>query len=364
MPLFMDFHKVENITVDDVVKAHMADLAIQEQYGVKYLQFWLNQKAGTVFCLTEGPDAKTCEMVHQMAHGNLPCAITELESTTYQLFMGEYHKVEHGLVKNSDESIDLGYRNILVATVRPRADSTNATDSQFLEIPQWAKAQVLDSIKKHNGRELKCPVDDGIIAVFNDATEAVRCSHQIQTRLLSDPTSPRVVFKIGISSDQPLNEEGEFFTKAIKLASRLNHTAEDNQILISSLVKELCHENIQSSSGIKYLDTTEESFISHLLNFTEQNLSNNNYSIESLCKDIGISRPQLYRKITALTGRAPNDFLRHIRLEKAVTLLKRRAGNISEIALEVGYNNPSYFSKCFADKFGCVPSEVAARHYA
>lgn len=358
MPLFMDFHKIENITVDDVVKAHMADLAIQEQYGVKYLQFWVNQKAGTVFCLTEGPDAKTCEMVHQMAHGNLPCAITELESATYKLFMGEYHKVEHGLVKNQDESIDLGYRNILAVTVRSKARSTEEANTPILDIPQWARAQVLDNIRKHNGREIKWPIDDGIIAVFNDAAEAVTCGHEIHGKLLSDLLYPKVVFKIGITSDQPVTDEGEFFIKAIKLASRLTHIAGDNQILISSLVKELCHTNIPSSSGIRYLNTGDESFISDLVNCAEKNLANNNYSIESLCKDIGVSRPQLYRKVTSLTGRAPNDFLRHIRMEKAVTLLKRRVGNISEVALEVGYNNPSYFSKCFADTFGCMPSEV------
>jgi AraC-like DNA-binding protein len=80
--------------------------------------------------------------------------------------------------------------------------------------------------------------------------------------------------------------------------------------------------------------------------------------VASICKDIGISRPQLYRKITALTGRAPNDFLRDLRLEKSLALLKQRTRNISQIALEVGYSNPSYFSKCFAEKFGCLPSEV------
>ncbi len=46
MPLYMDFHKIENVTIDDVLSAHMADESIQEQYGVKYHQFWVNQKKG------------------------------------------------------------------------------------------------------------------------------------------------------------------------------------------------------------------------------------------------------------------------------------------------------------------------------
>ncbi|HTF19285.1 MAG TPA: nickel-binding protein [Chryseolinea sp.] len=363
MPLFMDFHKIPNISLDDVVNAHMADVAIQEQYGVKYLQFWVNQRDGAVFCLTEGPDAKTCEMVHQMAHGNLACAITEVDPGTYKVFMGENHKLELGLVKNGDDSLDMGYRSILSTTIRSLAGSAHSSDLQSLEIPPGAKQRVLDSVRKHNGREVKWPADDSIIAVFHDATDAVKCGHQIQSMLLPDPLHPKLVFKIGISCDQPVTEDGEFFTRAIKLARRLIQTAQDNQILISSLVKELCHEGLDSSFPIKTLNSADELFVSELLDYAEQNLSNNNYNIESLCKDIGISRPQLYRKVTSLTGRAPNDFLRDIRMEKAVTLLKRRVGNISEVALEVGYNNPSYFSKCFADKFGCMPSEVAARQY-
>jgi AraC-like DNA-binding protein len=132
--------------------------------------------------------------------------------------------------------------------------------------------------------------------------------------------------------------------------------------MISSLVKRLCKDDdATASSIIKYLDPTDEEFVTDLLDITDQNLSNNSFSIESICKDIGISRPQLYRKITSLTGRAPNDFLRDIRMEKALTLLKQKAGNISQVALEVGYNNPSYFAKCFADKFGCTPSGISAR---
>ena len=80
MPLYMDYHKIDNITIEDVKTAHMADVAIQDKYGVKYHQFWVNQEAGSVFCLVEGPDKKTCELVHQMAHGNIACALTDRKS--------------------------------------------------------------------------------------------------------------------------------------------------------------------------------------------------------------------------------------------------------------------------------------------
>jgi AraC-like DNA-binding protein len=75
---------------------------------------------------------------------------------------------------------------------------------------------------------------------------------------------------------------------------------------------------------------------------------------------MGMSRPQLYRKTTSLTGKSPNDFIKEIRMRKAWHLLKLKKGNISEVALEVGYSNPSYFSKIFHESFGCTPSELYA----
>jgi len=362
MPLFMDFHKIENVTIEDVKTAHIADRSIQDKYGVRYHQFWVNQEAGTVFCLIEGPNKETCALVHQMAHGNIACALTEVETGFYELFMGKNLHIDHGLVKNEDGSVDLGYRNVLVASVRGVTNAKDSKELRSLQIPHWAKKTVFQNISKFHGREVKWDADDSLIGIFNEATEAVKCAHQIQNELLANDHEPKVVFKVGISADQPVTKDGEFFTKAIKLAHRLSSTAEDNQIMISSLVKKLCRDDdATASSIIKYLDPTDEEFVTDFLDITDQNLSNNSFSIESMCKDIGISRPQLYRKITSLTGRAPNDFLRDIRMEKALTLLKQKAGNISQVALEVGYNNPSYFAKCFADKFGCTPSGISAR---
>lgn len=383
MPLFMDFHKIENIKLEDVVKAHMADLAVQEQYGVRYLQYWVNESEGTVFCLTEGPDAQTCEKVHQMAHGNLACAIAEVKSGDFHMLMGKTQADDHGLVKNPDNSIDLGYRTILVASIRgvvPSAVfSTAVTDlpaspgsvlpfrnsaDMLLEIPESARKQVRTSITKYNGREIEWPVGDSLVAVFNEAFDAVKCSYQIQQDLVTAASEANVVLRIGISADQPLTQDGAFFTDAIRLAQRLTYTAKDNQTLISSLARKLCRAGVSSSDQMKCLNDADELFVNELLNISEQNLSDSGYSIDQLCKDLGVSRPQLYRKMTALTGRAPNNFLRDLRMEKAVTLLKRKEGNISQVALEVGYSNPSYFSKCFADKFGCMPSEVSHRQYA
>lgn len=71
MPLFMDVHEhlPEGATASDVAGAHAADLEIQDQYGVKYLHYWVDDEHGKVFCLVEAPDAETAATVHREAHG-------------------------------------------------------------------------------------------------------------------------------------------------------------------------------------------------------------------------------------------------------------------------------------------------------
>jgi hypothetical protein len=97
MPLFMDYHIVSDISIDAVKRGHMADRSVQDKHGVKYIQFWVNQEAGTIFCLIEAPDKESCEAVHQEAHGNIACNIVKVESGFYKLVMGESPKVDHGI---------------------------------------------------------------------------------------------------------------------------------------------------------------------------------------------------------------------------------------------------------------------------
>jgi hypothetical protein len=79
MPTFMDVHKIEGgVSAADVSKAHQADLATQEQYGVRYQRYWVDENEGRVFCLVDAPDADTAIRVHREAHGLVPDEIYEV----------------------------------------------------------------------------------------------------------------------------------------------------------------------------------------------------------------------------------------------------------------------------------------------
>lgn len=118
-------------------------------------------------------------------------------------------------------------------------------------------------------------------------------------------------------------------------------------------------ERPKRSSALKAIRLAEEEFLEQLFDITEKNLSSDTFNVEKLCRDIGISRSQLYRKVKAVSGRSPVTFIRDIRLNKALLLIKENKYNLSEIALKIGYNNPSYFSKCFRDKYGVKASTIA-----
>ena len=102
----------------------------------------------------------------------------------------------------------------------------------------------------------------------------------------------------------------------------------------------------------------EDAFISRFKKIVEERLSTSDLSVEDLAADMGLSRVQLYRKVKALTGSTPVDLLRKARLAQARKLLQESTLSVSEVAYQVGFASPSYFTKCYKDEFGTVPGEA------
>jgi YesN/AraC family two-component response regulator len=106
------------------------------------------------------------------------------------------------------------------------------------------------------------------------------------------------------------------------------------------------------------LTEKEDIFLTKFREFIEKNLSDSDLGVETIGAELGLSRVQLYRKIKALTGLSPVELLRTARLQKGRQLLERTDKTISEVAYEVGFTAPSYFTKCFKDEFGISPSDL------
>ena len=102
----------------------------------------------------------------------------------------------------------------------------------------------------------------------------------------------------------------------------------------------------------------EPLFIVRFKDVVEARLSNSDITVDDLAEAMNLSRVQLYRKVKAISGSSPNELLRTARLNRAYQLLLTTDKNISEVAYEVGFTAPSYFTKCFKDEFGVSPSDL------
>lgn len=107
--------------------------------------------------------------------------------------------------------------------------------------------------------------------------------------------------------------------------------------------------------------SVDEKFLTRALELVEANLSDQQFSVERFAEEMGMSRKNLLRKIKAMTDQSVNEFIRNFRLKRAHHLIQGRSGTVSEIAYAVGFNNLSYFSKCFKELYGTQPGELLGK---
>jgi len=107
------------------------------------------------------------------------------------------------------------------------------------------------------------------------------------------------------------------------------------------------------------MQSMDAAFLRKAISIVESQLSDPKFDTTVLAEQVAMSRMQLHRKLRALTNLGPGELIRSYRMKRAASLLQQKAGNISEIAYEVGYNNPSYFAQVFKEHFGVAPSEYS-----
>ena len=134
----------------------------------------------------------------------------------------------------------------------------------------------------------------------------------------------------------------------------------ENLLKQRKLLKHLFQGTLEAEQEIadSHLEDRDKQFMKQLHAIIQKNLSNSEFGVEDIGKQIGLSRVQLYRKVKAMTGSSVVDLLRKARLAKAKRLLESRSMSVSEVAYDVGFSAPSYFTKCFKDEYGMLPGDV------
>ena len=108
------------------------------------------------------------------------------------------------------------------------------------------------------------------------------------------------------------------------------------------------------------ITSLDEKFITKALEVVNSNISNANFSVQELSSEMAVSRGQLYKKVLELTGKTPIEFIREVRIKRAAALLERSQLNVAEVAYNVGFNNPKYFTKYFKKAYKVLPSKYAS----
>ena len=100
----------------------------------------------------------------------------------------------------------------------------------------------------------------------------------------------------------------------------------------------------------------DQKFIEDTIALLEKRFSDPDFGVSQMQEELGMSKTQLHRKLRALTNEAPGELLRNFRLKRAAQLIRQNSNTVTQIAFEVGFNNPSYFTKCFRELYGMTPS--------
>ncbi|NLR58545.1 response regulator [Chitinophaga polysaccharea] len=133
-----------------------------------------------------------------------------------------------------------------------------------------------------------------------------------------------------------------------------------NIISQQTSLRKTFQQHIEANPSEIAISSADEQFIQQALQIVEKNISNPDFSVEELSRALFMSRVSVYKKILALTGRSPIEFIRSIRLKRAVQLLEKSQLTVAEVAYEVGFNNPKYFTRYFKMEYNVLPSQYKA----
>ncbi|MCU0370905.1 MAG: ATP-binding protein, partial [Bacteroidales bacterium] len=117
-------------------------------------------------------------------------------------------------------------------------------------------------------------------------------------------------------------------------------------------------ESYSVSQLVKMPDSMDRKFLIKVGEIIERHISEEEFNIDQFCSELAMSRTQLHRKITALTGKSATLYIRSVKLAKARQMIAEKTGTISEIAYSLGFSSPAYFTRCFREEYGYPPSEI------
>ncbi|WP_372934023.1 nickel-binding protein [Mariniphaga sediminis] len=362
MPIYMDRHDVsEEVTAEAVAKLHQEDLKIQHKFNCRGLTYWFDDKRKTAFCLIEAPDEQSLINMHNSAHGVVPHRIIEVEPSIVESFLGRIEDPE----KSKNVSLNIinepAFRTIMMTGLEQLSYLDTEIQSLKKSINKINQS-ISTTIKSFKGRVVN-QTSDYFLVSFESVSHAINCAVQVQTdfnQWKEQNKLDNIELKTGLSAGVPVTDKESVFEDTIQRAERLYYISRA-KIVITNEVKELYQSENQNISFqpdiISPISPNDEDLLHNLMDYMESIWTKHSFHSNDLSKELNLSKSNLYRKMTSITGESPNAFIKEFRLNKALSYIRSKKGNISEIAYETGFGSPSYFTKCFQQKYGVSPTD-------
>ncbi|MPR37201.1 hybrid sensor histidine kinase/response regulator transcription factor [Salmonirosea aquatica] len=298
------------------------------------------------------------EMLHSAQSGQLG------KSPANAVTLQSYETIEARLSeKGTQEWSDLHPEIPLILVVEDHAD---LRDFIMRSLTENGIYRVMEAVNGAEGyRIAQEQIPDLIISDIMMPVQAGLDGLELGRRLKNDENTshiPVILLTARTSVENKLQglETGadDYLTKPFEVRELLIRVG--NLIEGRRKLKELYRREVVLRPANITISSVDEQFLSRAMAVIERFMSDENFNVETFGKEIGMSRMQLYRKLQALAGQSPSDFIRTFRLQRAAQLLSSNAGTVSQIADQVGFASHSYFSKCFQDQFGRTPSAFLA----
>ena len=232
----MDRHEFSGLSAADAAAAHIKDIEIQGQFGVRFLTYWFDEERQTAFCLAEAPNADALEAVHRASHGFMAFQIIEVNAEMVARFMGGI--VEH---PPGEPYVDTAFRTILFTDIEESTTLTQQLgDARAMELLRTHDEVVRRALERHHGSEVK-HTGDGMMAAFPSVVGAIDSAVDMQRHLAEAGSGggPSLRVRIGMAAGEPVTERNDLFGATVQLAARLCARAEPGSILVAGAVHDL-----------------------------------------------------------------------------------------------------------------------------
>jgi len=357
MPIYMDVHIVPGVRAKEVADAHRKDLLHQDEHSCKCMTYWIDEQRESIFCLIEAPDKDSVIAMHNKAHGLVPNKVVEVSSQLVESFLGRIYDPENAEISSDGLKVfqDPSYRVLVLISqedpllLRYKMGNEKA-DHLLLAQQQLFRKHLVN----HGGRESEHD-QSTVIFSFNTAAKALEFAHAVQQEL-DRQGSHESLYRIALHGGEPLGNSQQLFGDTIQFGLQLCFITGNLQIAVSSAVRNLL-PTARQLKGIPYLHLApqEENILRLLFGILENNWQDAGFDVDFFCREMAMSKSQLYRKAISLTGSSPNTLIRDYRLMRAKELMKKKGYNVAQATFDSGFSSPSYFTKCFKQKFGLLP---------